>query len=190
LPPYHTPATFLDFCGALSRLGRADRHRRAAAALELVGLAEQAHCPNQALSRGMRQRLGIAQAIFHDPELVLLDQPADGLDLTGRREVRELVLHLRAAGKTVVLNSHRLGEVEAVCDRVAVLRAGALLRTGPLAQLTRRSNLVELMLGPGPHFRPAPAANCGIQVRRLALEALYLQSLGMVPPLPSKEEAS
>ncbi|HUU59182.1 MAG TPA: ABC transporter ATP-binding protein, partial [Phycisphaerae bacterium] len=97
-------------------------------------------------SKGMVQRLGLAQALMHDPQLVLLDEPTDGLDPMGRRGVRELLTRLRDEGKTVFLNSHLLSEAEMVCDRVAILNDGKVVRQGRLAELTRKSLLYEIEL--------------------------------------------
>lgn len=108
--------------------------------VESVGLARAGTKPVRAYSQGMRQRLGIAQAIFHDPDLVFLDEPTDGVDPVGRRSIRDLLLELRGRGKTVFLNSHLLLEVELICDRVAILDRGRLLRIGPVEELTRSEN--------------------------------------------------
>jgi ABC-2 type transport system ATP-binding protein len=90
-------------------------------------------------SKGMLQRLGIAQALMNDPELVVLDEPTDGLDPVGRRDVRELLLELKRDGRTVFLNSHLLSELEMVCDRVAILVDGLVARQGTLDQLTEET---------------------------------------------------
>jgi ABC-2 type transport system ATP-binding protein len=90
-------------------------------------------------SKGMLQRLGIAQALMNDPELIVLDEPTDGLDPVGRRDVRELLVELKKQGKTVFLNSHLLSELEMVCDRVAILVDGLVARQGTLAELTEHT---------------------------------------------------
>jgi ABC-2 type transport system ATP-binding protein len=92
----------------------------------------------------MKQRLGIANALLHDPELLLLDEPTDGVDPIGRREIRDLLVNLRDRGKTIFLNSHLLGEVELVCDRVAILEKGRLLCEGSVQDLIRVENTYEI----------------------------------------------
>src|SRR5207244_9183246 len=107
-------------------------------------------------SKGMKQRLGIAQALFHGPELVFLDEPTDGVDPVGRREIRAILQDLKARGVTVFLNSHLLSEVEQLCDRVAILRRGLLAREGTIADLTEQHNLYVLGLAEGQEL-PAAA---------------------------------
>jgi ABC-2 type transport system ATP-binding protein len=109
-------------------------------ALALVGLEEVAGRPVKAYSQGMRQRLGLAAALLHRPRLLVLDEPTNGLDPAGIREVRQLLRRLAAGGTTVFLSSHLLAEVEHVCDRAAVVMAGRLVEEGPIGQLgvTRR----------------------------------------------------
>ena len=99
-------------------------------------------------SKGMLQRIGLAQALIHDPALVFLDEPTSALDPIGRREVRDIIHALKARGLTVFLNSHLLSEVETVCDRVAIVDRGRVVRYGPLDELLRESLDVELALGP------------------------------------------
>ena len=132
---YLTASEFLDFYGRLHGLGAADRKRRVAATLERVGLAGREDVPLRKFSKGMVQRVGIAQAIQHDPELVILDEPMSGLDPIGRREVRDLILSLRNAGTTVFFSSHILQDAEMLCDRVAILREGRLRSVGRLGEL-------------------------------------------------------
>src|SRR5581483_2489887 len=105
--------------------------------LELVGLADAEELRVEAMSKGMQQRLGLAQALVGSPRLLLLDEPTSALDPLGRRTVRELLEELRRRGVAVLLNSHLLSEVELVCDRVAILSHGRLVAEGPLAELQR-----------------------------------------------------
>ena len=130
-----TGTALLDFHARLAGLSAAERRERIPAVLELVGLAGRGNDRVRAYSKGMTQRIGLAQAIVHEPELVLLDEPTSALDPVGRREVRDLIRALRARGMTVFLNSHLLSEVEMVCDRVAIVDRGRVVRSGRLDDL-------------------------------------------------------
>jgi ABC-2 type transport system ATP-binding protein len=132
---YLTAAEFLDLAGALCDLSRAERRQRARTLLERVGLAGAADRPLRKFSKGMLQRVGIAQALVHDPELVVLDEPMTGLDPIGRREMRDLIVELRQSGKTVFFSTHILSDVERICDRVAILVGGRIRDVGPLPHL-------------------------------------------------------
>ncbi len=143
-PAYLTGRQAVEFFGALAKVDRPTRRRRTGELLELVGMAESADRKLGTYSKGMQQRIGLAQALVNDPELVVLDEPTDGLDPVGRREVREVLVRLREQGKTVLLNSHLLGEVEQVCDRVAILVAGKILKQGTIDELTARSATYEI----------------------------------------------
>lgn len=120
---------FLDLHGRLYGMSRAARTAVIPDLLALVGLADRADTKLQAFSKGMLQRIGLAQALLNDPELVFLDEPTSGLDPLGRLLVRDIIDGLRAEGTTVFLNSHLLGEVEKTCDRVAFIRDGRILQT-------------------------------------------------------------
>jgi ABC-2 type transport system ATP-binding protein len=134
---YLTPAEYLDYAGRLFGLGAARRRERTRELLALVGLERSADLPLRRFSKGMVQRAGLAQALVNDPELVILDEPMSGLDPIGRRLVRDLILRLRKAGKTVFFSTHILSDAETLCDRVALLRAGRLIKVGPLGELLR-----------------------------------------------------
>jgi ABC-2 type transport system ATP-binding protein len=125
----------LDMHGRLYGMDAATRRRRIGQVLELVGLAEQARRPIAGFSKGMLQRIGLAQALLNEPALVFLDEPTSALDPFGRMLVRTIIHTLKQQGTTVFLNSHLLGEVEATCDRVAFIRAGTVLDTLPLKEL-------------------------------------------------------
>jgi ABC-2 type transport system ATP-binding protein len=134
-PSWITGAGLLDLHGRLAGLDAETRRERAAAVLELVGLAGRERERVGGYSKGMQQRIGLAQALVGDPALVILDEPTSALDPLGRRDVREVVRTLRAGGTAVLLNSHLLSEVEMVCDRVAIMDRGRLVRSGRLDEL-------------------------------------------------------
>ncbi len=135
-PGYLTGAQLLDYYASLAKVPRDRRRQRAPELLDRVGLTKWADARIDKYSKGMLQRLGIAQALMNDPELVVLDEPTDGLDPVGRRDVRELLQDLRSKGTTIFLNSHLLSELEMVCDRVTILVDGLVARQGTLRELT------------------------------------------------------
>jgi ABC-2 type transport system ATP-binding protein len=135
-PCYLTATALLEYYGALTLLPEPAVRVRVPKLLELVGLADRAREPITRFSKGMVQRLGIAQALLNEPELLVLDEPSEGLDLAGRRLIRSLVDEQRRRGHAVLLVSHLLPEVEQLCDRVAVLVAGQLKYVGPIRELT------------------------------------------------------
>ncbi len=134
----------LDLHGRLYGMDPAARRRRIPELLELVGLAEHGRRPIADFSKGMLQRIGLAQALLNEPELVFLDEPTSALDPFGRMLVRGIIRDLKARGTTVFLNSHLLGEVEATCDRVSFIKAGRVLRTLSLHNLQEGSIHVDL----------------------------------------------
>ena len=138
-PTYNTGRQMLHFYAALSGSGRDERVRRAGELLERVGLPDWADVRIGKYSKGMLQRLGLAQALMHRPSLVMLDEPGDGVDPVGRRMIRDILHELRQQGTTIFLNSHLLAEVELFCDEVAIIRRGELALTGRLDQLTAGS---------------------------------------------------
>jgi ABC-2 type transport system ATP-binding protein len=193
-PPYLTGRQTLEFFAALAKVKRADRKRRAAELLDLVGLTNWANAKVGTYSKGMRQRVGLAQALVNDPELLVLDEPTDGLDPVGRREVREVLGHLRDQGKTIFLNSHMLSEVERVCDRVAILASGKVIRQGTLAELTAGSEHFELQLHGqvGPAMREAFHAVLACELSPAASGAFAAPTASSILPretgkLPSGE---
>ena len=139
---------FLDFHGRLAGLARETRRRRASEMLDLVGLAPRRRDRLATFSKGMLQRIGLAQALLAEPPLVVLDEPTSALDPIGRRDVRDIIRDLRAAGTTVFLNSHLLSEIEQVCDQVAIINRGQIVAAGELRQLLEVRE-VELRLGDG-----------------------------------------
>ncbi len=133
---YLTARELLAYYAALSGVPARERTRRVEAMLARVGLADSANVQLRKFSKGMLQRVGIAQAVLHDPKVVFLDEPMSGLDPVGRREVRDLIEQLKAEGKTVFFSTHILSDAESLCDRVAVVHRGELRAVGAVAQLT------------------------------------------------------
>ncbi len=141
ISPHHTATTALEFYGRLSGMSRREIRSRTAEMLSLVGLAARDRESVKRFSKGMGQRLGLAQALLHKPDLVFLDEPTDGLDPVGRSQVRQILQSLRDQGCTIFLNSHLLQEVEFVCDRVAIMDAGQLKYVGTIDDLTPESQI-------------------------------------------------
>ncbi|MSP61195.1 MAG: ABC transporter ATP-binding protein [Myxococcales bacterium] len=130
-----TGRELVDFAGRLFDLPASVRRPRTEKLLDLVGLTGAASLPLRKYSKGMLQRLGLAQALINDPEVVVLDEPMSGLDPIGRKEIRDLIGSLRSEGKTVFFSSHILSDVELLCDRCAIIVRGEIRDVGPLAQL-------------------------------------------------------
>lgn len=128
-------AEFLDLHGQLYGMAKAERASEIPRLLELVGLSRRAKTKLSAFSKGMLQRIGLAQALLNRPKLVFLDEPTSGLDPHGRMLVRDIITKLRSEGITVFLNSHFLSEIELTCDRVAFIRNGSIIRVAPLTEL-------------------------------------------------------
>jgi len=136
LPSYWTAAGLLDFAGALSGMDPTSRRRRIPELLELVGLRDWADVRLSRYSKGMLQRLGLAQALIHSPDLLLLDEPTDGVDPLGRQQIRAILRELEQRGVTVFVNSHLLSEVELFCREVAIMDRGRLVLAGKMRDLT------------------------------------------------------
>ncbi len=137
--PYLTPREFVTMCGRLSGMSGAKLDRRVVEIIGRVGMSEAIDRPVQALSKGMGQRVGLASALVHDPELLILDEPMSGLDPVGRKDVRDLILEERERGKTVFFSTHILSDVEQLCDRVCILRKGEVVVSGKLGELLETS---------------------------------------------------
>ena len=140
--------------GRMSGLAGTQLESRVSTALETAGLARGRPDPLHTFSKGMLQRVALAQVLLHEPEVIFADEPMSGLDPAGVHEMRELLLRLKAAGITVCINSHQIAEVERICDRVGVMAAGRLVREGAVGELlalagTRRYRLVVLAKVPG-----------------------------------------
>ena len=132
---YLTAEEFMRFYGQLFGLGGALLSERITALLKTVGLTDARGLQLRKFSKGMLQRIGIAQALINDPHLVILDEPMSGLDPVGRKEIRDLILHLKAQGKTVFFSSHILHDAEVLCDRVGILIKGRLVALGKVTEL-------------------------------------------------------
>ena len=134
---YLTGREFLDFCGRLCGLKSPGRQERVVRLLALVGLERAADVRLRKYSKGMLQRVGMAQALVNDPQLLILDEPQSGLDPLGRKQVRDLILQQRDEGRTVLFSSHILADAEMICDRVGIMNHGRLVATGRLEELLR-----------------------------------------------------
>ena len=145
-PDYLTGRQVLGFVGGMHGMERGARKRRADELLDIVNMTAWAKTPVKKYSKGMRQRLGIAQALINDPELVLLDEPTDGVDPVGRREIRDLCKRMAGEGRTVFLNSHLLSELEMVCGRVAIMVQGGVRRQGTIDELVVGQELYEIQV--------------------------------------------
>jgi len=143
---YLTAKEFLEFHGSLMGMAGRSLKSRIFEVLERVGMKGTENTRLRTFSKGMVQRVGLAQAILHDPDLIILDEPMTGLDPLGRKEVRDIMLDLKAQGKTVFFSTHILGDVEAICDRIAILNKGELLSCGPLETLiSAESKYVDIL---------------------------------------------
>jgi ABC-2 type transport system ATP-binding protein len=144
---YLTAAEFLDFCSQLFLMGKKERAERVKELLQLVGLENALDLQLRKFSRGMLQRVGLAQALLNSPSLVILDEPLGGLDPLGRKEVRDIIVRLKKEGKTVFLSSHILQDIEMVCDRVAIIVSGEIVSQGALHELvSEKIYFIEVIL--------------------------------------------
>ncbi|MGB5222733.1 MAG: ABC transporter ATP-binding protein, partial [Polyangiales bacterium] len=132
---YLKPLEFLDLCGRLTGMPKVERRERSEAMVDKVGLRHAVDRPIGKFSKGMMQRVGLAQALLHDPELLVLDEPMSGLDPIGRKEVRDVLLEQRARGKTLLFTSHILSDVELLCDRVVIMQRGEITSEGQVSDL-------------------------------------------------------
>src|SRR5580765_7333846 len=147
-PGYLTARQTLSIFGRMSGMDAASIRRRAPELLERVRLSDWADVRVKKFSKGMTQRLGLAAALVHDPDVLLLDEPTDGVDPVGRREIRDLLREEAARGRAVLVNSHLLSEIEVTCSRVAILRAGKIAAQGTIEDLTRRESRYKMVAAP------------------------------------------
>jgi ABC-2 type transport system ATP-binding protein len=143
---YLSPRETLDFYGRLFDLGTTERRRRTEQLLDMVGLRHAADRPVGEFSKGMARRIGLAQALINDPMLLILDEPTSGLDPLGCRQVKDLMLTLAKRGKTILLCSHLLADVEDVCNRIAILYNGRIRAMGSVRELLREQNRLRLTM--------------------------------------------
>ena len=183
-PGYLTARETLAIFGRMSGLDRATLRRRTAPLLERVGLAAWRDVRVKKFSKGMTQRLGLAAALVHDPEVLLLDEPTDGVDPVGRREIRDLLREEAARGRAILVNSHLLSEIEQTCDRVAVLRSGRVVAQGTVAELTAETSRYRMAVSPLDDALVASLRETGAAVTRvnghLELSARDLAQLNAV----------
>lgn len=139
-PEYLTAYESLIYLGKLSGVKNIELQKRIDLNLKLVDLEKWKKTKIKKFSKGMLQRLGIAQALINEPELIFLDEPTDGVDPIGRKDIRDILINLRHEGKTILVNSHLLSEVELVCDNVAILNNGILIKEGSIEELTTQKN--------------------------------------------------
>jgi len=181
-----TAAETLEFFGALFGLKRGQLQERTRQLLEMVGLAHAAARPVGTFSRGMSRRIGLAQSLINDPDLLILDEPTAGLDPVGCRQTKDLLRALAARGKTVVISSHLMADIEDVCDRVMLLHNGQRLAEGSLTELLERPDRVRFTLEtPSPEqilsIKAAIQEICGtlpdLDTPRLALETFFVDTI-------------
>jgi ABC-2 type transport system ATP-binding protein len=156
--PYLTPREFVALCGRLSGVSGKKLERRVAHVIERVGIGYAIDRAVRALSKGMLQRVGLAAALVHEPELLILDEPMSGLDPVGRKEVRDLIVEEKRMGRTVFFSSHILSDVEMLCDRVCILRKGEVVVAGAIRDLLGSGKRhSEIVLGDAPGLKDALA---------------------------------
>ena len=170
---YLSGVEYLELSGRLSGLAGQDAHRKGIHWLGRVGLGDRPQLRLRKYSKGMLQRLGLAAALIHEPELLILDEPMSGLDPFGRRDVRELILEQRERGTTVLFSSHILPDVEILCDRVAIILEGQLTRIATVGELVQDSQQrIEIRCAGGAHLEPPPALAAHLVQRQRPHETL------------------
>ena len=149
----------MDFYGRLFGLTGRERKSRTEKLLKMSGLMPSRSRPVGEYSKGMARRIGLAQALINDPDLVIMDEPTSGLDPIGRQEVKQLVLELKKLGKTVLISSHLLADVEDVCDRIAILYAGRLIAEGSIKELLTKKDVTNVSVSGIPRSAVEKAVN-------------------------------
>jgi ABC-2 type transport system ATP-binding protein len=183
---YLTGTETLDFYGRLCGIKSAPRKKRIDELLDLVGLGHARDRRLSGYSKGMLQRIGLAQALIHDPKLLLLDEPTAGVDPIGSKDIRDLIVRLRAMGKTVLLSSHLLAQVQDVCDRIGVLNRGQMILEGDVRALISDQRRLTITVQDLPEaararveeaVRAAGASILAVGHPQTTLEALFLDAL-------------
>lgn len=177
-PDYLTGRQVVEYYGAMAGVGRIDRKKRASELLDFVGMSRWADTRVRGYSKGMRQRVGIAQTLVNNPELVIWDEPTDGVDPVGRRDIRQMTVELKRRGTTVMLNSHLLSELEMICDRVAILVQGRVSSQGTIDDLTVHRQRYEIEVS-------SDDSNIDTAIRRSL--APWLAGGGLSGTMPSGE---
>jgi ABC-2 type transport system ATP-binding protein len=174
------------FYARICGVSRGNIEKQVAEVIELVGMTEAAHRRVGTYSKGMLQRIGLAQALVHDPQLVILDEPTAGVDPLGSAAIAEIIRELKRRGKTVLLCSHLLAQIEGLCDRVAILHRGKLVREGRVDDLVQekdvQSLVVEGLSAEGQAAVEKTIAEqggklCRVEKPRLSLDSLFLQEV-------------
>src|SRR5207247_4089279 len=132
------------FYGRLFKISRDERNKRVGRLIDMVGLSGAKHRQLREYSKGMQRRIGLAQALINNPELILLDEPTSGLDPIGTAEIKDLIRELRAQGKTVVLSGHLLADMQDICDRIAILHRGELKEVGRVSDLLTVQDVTQI----------------------------------------------
>jgi ABC-2 type transport system ATP-binding protein len=183
---YLTGAETLEFYGKLCGMGGAALQKRIDELLELVGLTKARDRRLAGYSKGMLQRIGLAQALIHDPKLLLLDEPTAGVDPIGSKDIRDLILRLKGMGKTVLLSSHLLAQVQDVCDRIGVLNLGQMILEGEVQTLISDERRLSITVQDLPEaaqgrieeaVRAAGASVVSVGHPQTTLESLFLDAL-------------
>jgi ABC-2 type transport system ATP-binding protein len=194
-PRYLTGRQTLDFLGALSKTPRKARHRRTEELLDVVGMRDWADRKVSVYSKGMMQRIGLAQALVHDPDLVLLDEPTDGVDPVGRREIRDVILNMKHRGKTIFINSHLLSELEMISDRVAILVGGRVATQGTIDELAiaKQYYAIELAEAPDPalleSLRRSVSEGISVELKGKSLEIGTIDAAAVQPAIDTLRSA-
>jgi ABC-2 type transport system ATP-binding protein len=186
LYPYLSPDETLRLYGRLLGLSEDENRTRAEELLEMIGLTQSRQRPVGEFSKGMARRISLAQALLNDPELILLDEPTAGLDPLGCRQFKDLILHLARRGKTIVLCSHLLADVEDVCDRIAILYNGRICAEGRMRDLLQESRTCRLSIRQPPPalidelqktIRQTTGQEAGVDHPSRSLEDLFLTAI-------------
>ena len=188
-----TGQEFLDFQGKLYGMKPGVRKERVEKCLQTVGMFEDHSRKIGEYSKGMVQRIGLAQALLNSPELLLLDEPAAGLDPISNKEMRDILLQLKEKGVTIFINSHLLSEIEMICDRVAILHRGRLVRTGTKQELTSKEEVIEITVEEVSDSLIAKLQNVATQINvednLITINPKDNNTIGLIPEIIISQEA-